>query len=556
MFNPKNKIFHPLETSGLDLPKQFTFPFYYTPHPLCLRAAQEVQEYLETQQDFDHNFGLIEGAKGLIIGKMFGVMLIKAPDGTVGYLVAFSGKLAEQNFIDGFVPPIFDTLNPSGFYKIGEEKLNKINAKIEVLETSKEYLEAKNLVSELSLKSAEEFRAFKANLKDLKRSRNEKRVQARLTLSKDELEVFEKALDKESISLHYQLKHLKSKWKERIAEAQEQLQTIVKRINFLKTKRKELSATLQRQLHQSYSFLNANGQRKDLLDIFETQPPAAAGECAAPKLIQFAYEHNLNPLALAEFWWGAAPKSQVRKHKQFYPACRSKCEPILGHMMLGLDVEKNPISQHNSKKVKLDIIYEDNFILVVNKPSEVLSVPGKTIQDSVLTSLKAYLPEVKGPILVHRLDMSTSGLLIAAKNEKTHKNLQKQFMNRTVHKRYVALLDGEIPLNEGLIDLPLRVDLDNRPTQLVCYDYGKQAQTKYEVVGIENGKTRIHFYPLTGRTHQLRVHAAHNLGLNTPILGDDLYGVKGERLHLHAEKISFEHPVKKKKVTFKVPSPF
>jgi tRNA pseudouridine32 synthase/23S rRNA pseudouridine746 synthase len=556
MFNPKNKIFHPLETSGLDLPKQFTFPFYYTPHPLCLRAAQEVQEYLETQQDFDHNFGLIEGAKGLIIGKMFGVMLIKALDGTVGYLVAFSGKLAEQNFIDGFVPPIFDTLNPSGFYKIGEEKLNKINAKIEVLETSKEYLEAKNLVSELSLKSAEEFRAFKANLKDLKRSRNEKRVQARLTLSKDELAVFEKALDKESISLHYQLKHLKSKWKERIAEAQEQLQTIVKRINFLKTKRKELSATLQRQLHQSYSFLNANGQRKDLLDIFETQPPAAAGECAAPKLIQFAYEHNLNPLALAEFWWGAAPKSQVRKHKQFYPACRSKCEPILGHMMLGLDVEKNPISQHNSKKVKLDIIYEDNFILVVNKPSEVLSVPGKTIQDSVLTSLKAYLPEVKGPILVHRLDMSTSGLLIAAKNEKTHKNLQKQFMNRTVHKRYVALLDGEIPLNEGLIDLPLRVDLDNRPTQLVCYDYEKQAQTKYEVVGIENGKTRIHFYPITGRTHQLRVHAAHQLGLNTPIVGDDLYGVKGERLHLHAEKISFEHPVKKKKVTFKVPSPF
>jgi tRNA pseudouridine32 synthase/23S rRNA pseudouridine746 synthase len=152
--------------------------------------------------------------------------------------------------------------------------------------------------------------------------------------------------------------------------------------------------------------------------------------------------------------------------------------------------------------------------------------------------------------------MSTSGLLIAAKNEKTHKNLQKQFMNRTVHKRYVALLDGEIPLNEGLIDLPLRVDLDNRPTQLVCYDYGKQAQTKYEVVGIENGKTRIHFYPITGRTHQLRVHAAHQLGLNTPIVGDDLYGVKGERLHLHAEKISFEHPVKKKKVTFKVPSPF
>ncbi|WP_370390916.1 pseudouridine synthase [uncultured Winogradskyella sp.] len=556
MFNPKNKIYHPLDTSGLELPKRFTFPFYYTPHPLCLRAAEEVQEYLETQEDFDHNFGLIEGAKGLIIGKMFGIMLIKAPDGKVGYLVAFSGKLAEQNFIDGFAPPIFDTLNPSGFYKKGEEKLNNINAEIEKLERSKEYLEAKHLVKHLKLKSEEEIKAFKANSKDLKRSRNEKRVQARLTLNKEQLEVFEKELDNQSISLHYKLKRLKLDWRERLADAQEQLQTIEKQINSFKTNRKELSAQLQRQLHQSYSFLNANGQRKDLLDIFETQPPAAAGECAAPKLFQFAYEHNLKPLAMAEFWWGAAPKSQVRKHKQFYPACRSKCEPILGHMMLGLDVEVNPISQHNSKKVKLDIIYEDNFLLVVNKPAEVLSVPGKTIQESVLTSLKAYLPEVKGPILVHRLDMSTSGLLVAAKNEKTHKNLQKQFMNRTVHKRYVALLDGEIPLTEGLIDLPLRVDLDNRPTQLVCYEYGKQAQTRYEVVGIENGKTRIHFYPITGRTHQLRVHAAHNLGLNTPILGDDLYGVKGERLHLHAEKISFEHPVKKKKVTFTVPSPF
>jgi tRNA pseudouridine32 synthase/23S rRNA pseudouridine746 synthase len=225
-------------------------------------------------------------------------------------------------------------------------------------------------------------------------------------------------------------------------------------------------------------------------------------------------------------------------------------------MMQGLNVEDNPIQHIVEHKAPLEIVYEDAYLLLVNKPHEFLSVPGKHIQESVLTRMRRYLPKAKGPLLVHRLDMSTSGLLLVAKNEKTHKNLQKQFMERTITKRYVALLDGTIKTSNGFVDLPLRVDLDNRPQQLVCYKHGKPAKTKYEVVGIENNKTRIHFYPITGRTHQLRVHAAHVNGLNTPIVGDDLYGTKGERLHLHAEMLSLTHPVTQEVLEVVCDAPF
>lgn len=557
MFKTDGSLFHKLEV-GIDdqLPKKFTFPFYYEPHPLCVAAAHEVQQYLKSQSDFKHNFGLVDGAEGLVIGKMFGVMIVKSKNGEIGYLAGFSGKLGEQNFHKGFVPPIFDTLSVSGFYKKGEERLNAMTVQIDALEASEAYRNSKLYLNDLKTQAEKEIKDYKQFLKTQKQLRNDKRFQARKSLKQDELEQFELNLDKESIALHYQLKHMKLKWKDRLEKAENQVSQFENKINQVKEERKRLSGKLQKQLHQSYSFLNANGEQRDLLDIFDVQPPAAAGECAAPKLFQFAYEQQLEPIAMAEFWWGASPKSQVRKHKQFYPACRSKCEPILGHMMKGLDVDENPILNQINYKVELDIIFEDNYLLVVNKPEEVLSVPGKTISDSILNSLKTYLPESKGPILVHRLDMSTSGILIAAKNEKTFKNLQKQFINRTVKKRYIALLDGELTHAKGKIDLPLRVDLDNRPCQLVCYEHGKSAQTEYELIGIEDGKSRVYFYPITGRTHQLRVHAAHQLGLNTPIVGDDLYGAKGKRLHLHAEQITLDHPVKKKKVTFKVPSPF
>ncbi|NNE32007.1 MAG: RluA family pseudouridine synthase, partial [Winogradskyella sp.] len=359
---------------------------------------------------------------------------------------------------------------------------------------------------------------------------------------------------------HFRLKDLKRDWEHKITEAKANLESYEHTINQLKFERKTLSAKLQKRLHANYQFLNFKGETKDLNTIFNAtdlpKPPAGSGECAAPKLFQFAYENKMTPIAMAEFWWGSSPKSEVRRHKQFYPSCRSKCEPILGHMMHGLNVEDNPIASAGTYAGELKIIYEDDYLLLVNKPEEFLSVPGKTIKDSVLTRMKTYLPDAKGPLLVHRLDMSTSGLLLVAKNEKTHKNLQKQFINRSIKKRYVALLDGELEAKEGVINLPLRVDLNNRPRQLVCYEHGKPAKTRFEVLGYEDNKTRIHFYPISGRTHQLRVHAAHHLGLNTPIVGDDLYGVVAKRLHLHAETLAFEHPVKKEWVSFSYEAPF
>ena len=249
-----------------------------------------------------------------------------------------------------------------------------------------------------------------------------------------------------------------------------------------------------------------------------------------------------------------AKKSE--KHGHFYPSCRSKCEPILGHMLQGLDVDENPMLKNSAYGQTIDIVYEDEFMAVINKPTEFLSVPGKNVRDCVFSRMRLRYPEADGPLIVHRLDMSTSGLMLIAKTKDVHKALQLQFIKRKIRKRYVALLDGLLPEKEGIIDLPLRVDLDNRPMQLVCYEHGKSARTIWKTVREEEGKTRIHFFPVTGRTHQLRMHAAHKNGLNTPIVGDDLYGIKSNRLHLHAEKITFIHPDSQEEMTFQVPAEF
>ena len=259
---------------------------------------------------------------------------------------------------------------------------------------------------------------------------------------------------------------------------------------------------------------------------------------------------------MAEFWWGQSPKSEVRKHQQFYPACTGKCEPILKHMLKDIPLEDNPFKTNPAEGKTLEIVYEDDNLAVVNKPAEFLSVPGKDITDSVWSRVKSLYPDASGPLIVHRLDMSTSGLLLIAKSATVYKNLQAQFIQRKVKKRYIALLDGILNDSKGVIDLPLRVDLDNRPNQMVCFEYGKPAQTEWEVIGQKNNQTLVHFYPITGRTHQLRVHAAHQLGLNTPIVGDDLYGTKANRLHLHAESITFSHPITKESITVTVAADF
>jgi tRNA pseudouridine32 synthase/23S rRNA pseudouridine746 synthase len=545
------------DVSGIDLPEKFTFPFYYEPHLLSEIAARELQDYLETQNDFEHNFGLDPKKKGLVIGKMFGVLVCQNREGALGYLWAFSGKLAESNHHTRFVPPVFDMLAHNSFFKQEEKVLNALNREIEALETSEEYKNALQRLEAVWLDAEKDLLKQRTLIKELKKVRDLKRREAEISLVFEDYKTLQKNLSEESKQESILLKNMTKYWNHQKAHASKEIEILKAEINALKEVRKQKSSVLQQQLFDSYSFLNQKGELKSIGEIFDNNPPAGAGECAAPKLLHYAFKHALKPIAMAEFWWGQSPKSEVRKHKHFYPACKSKCEPILmNHMLAGLELEANPFQENPARGKTIEVVYEDDVLLVINKPAEFLSVPGKIITDSVYTRVKEMFPEATGPLIVHRLDMSTSGLIVLAKNEETYVLLQRQFIQRTVKKRYVALLDGILKQPAGMIDLPLRVDLDDRPRQLVCNEYGKPAQTRWEVIEVKNRQTLVYFYPITGRTHQLRVHAAHASGLKTPIVGDDLYGKKADRLHLHAESLSFIHPVSKEEMTFTSAPPF
>jgi len=544
----------------IELPTQFNYPFYYTPHPLCKIAASELQIYLSNQKDWEHNFGIAADNSGMPIGKMFGVLIVKNSAKQLGYLAAFSGKLAGKNHHPFFVPPVFDTLDQDGFYKKGELILNKLNDEIKTLENQPEIKELNEKILNHSSETITTITTIKLNIKQNKKERAHKRQASTLLKDEEGIKNILQNLAQESINEQYHLKKYIQNRNIELLELQKKLDYYNNEINKLKEERKTKSATLQQQLHDSYSFLNALGDTKDLCSIFEStaqlKPPAGAGECAAPKLLHYAFKKQLHPIALCEFWWGESPKSEIRVHKEFYPACRGKCEPILGHMLKGLNVEENPMLTNPGINKEISIVYEDDDLLVINKPEEFLSVPGKNIEDSVYSRIKLKYPNATGPLIVHRLDMSTSGLMLIAKNKEVHKHLQYQFLKKTIKKRYEAILDGIITESNGTIELPLRVDLDNRPMQLVCYEHGKSAKTEWEIVSRKNGCTKVYFYPITGRTHQLRVHAAHQLGLNTPIVGDDLYGKKSDRLFLHAGRIEFRHPITKEILTIELPANF
>jgi tRNA pseudouridine32 synthase / 23S rRNA pseudouridine746 synthase len=544
----QNQFFQPFLTdiSGISLPEKFTFPFYYQPHPLSEIAVTALQNYLESQTNFDHNFGLDATQNGLVIGKMFGVLVCQNEKGELGYLWAFSGKLANENHHDYFVPTVFDMLVDNSFFRKEEALLNAYNRKIENLEISEDYLNELENFKKTKIQAVTELQNQKIRIKEQKLLRDEKRIQIEATLNEEELLEFNNQLAEESKKESILLKKMTKYWKLTLQTLEENGLVFSNELIQLKEERKAKSAALQQKLFTEYSFFNQYKEKKSLGEIFNNNPPAGAGECAAPKLLHYAFQHNLKPICMAEFWWGQSPNSEVRQHKQFYPSCKSKCEPILmGHMLQDLEMEENPFIMNHAEGKDIEIVYEDEVMLAINKPTEFLSVPGKTISDSVYARIKEKYPEATGPLIVHRLDMSTSGIMLIAKNEATAVQLQSQFINRTIKKRYVALLDGLLEKSHGYIDLPLRVDLDDRPRQLVCYEHGKPAQTKWKTIEVKNGKTKVHFHPITGRTHQLRVHASHNLGLNTPIVGDDLYGTKADRLHLHAEYIQFEHPITK-----------
>ena len=586
--------------SHLALPEKFTYPFHYTPHPLCVLAAEEVKEYIASRKEWQEE---------LASGKMFGVLIVQTDNGItnneenqIGYLAAFSGNLAGKNLHPYFVPPVYDLLQPEGFFKIEEEQISAINIRIRELENSSSYLGSKEKWKIETEQAKAVLNQAKAELKMAKEAR-EIRRQSSPELSEEE----QASLIRESQYQKAEYKRLEKEWKKRLEELETEVRHFDIEIERLKTERKERSAALQRKLFEQFRMLNAQGEVKDLYTIFEQTvqkvPPAGAGECALPKLLQYAYLHQLKPLAMAEFWWGDSPKNEIRHHGYYYPSCKGKCEPILQHMLQGLEVDENPLLNPVHEEEELEIVFEDEWLLVVNKPAGMLSVPGKAEdRDSVYHRLKKKYPEATGPMIVHRLDMATSGLLLVAKTKEVHQDLQAQFANRSIKKRYVAVLDGTIikteketkPIaekaillaketvstkktakaertgNTGRIELPLCLNPLDRPRQMVSSEHGKEAITEYQIISeseritsesentfnesnrIDESErsinesrkyTRIVFYPLTGRTHQLRVHAAHPEGLGCPILGDELYGKKADRLYLHAEYIEFRHPI-------------
>ena len=547
------------DISGIQVPDKFTFPFYYEPHPLAKVATKEIQEYLEKQTDFEHEFGIKSVKQKNAIGKMFGILVVKKIDNSLGYLAAFSGKLADKSLPDKFVPPIFNMRTEGSFYIQGEKKIEKIGAEIQLLKKDENYLSLKKSLKKLSKKIEEDLAAQRKKMKTSKLSRRLQKKEAKANLDAANFNILNKKLIQESYNDQFYYKELQEYYSYKIEESKALLADFENKIMGLMALRKKTSAILQNTLFEKYQFLNQFKEQKGLLAIFNnpsSRPPAGAGDCSAPKLLQYAFQHHLIPIALAEFWWGISPNSEIRKHKNFYPSCLSRCKPILNHMLKGIDMEENLLLKNLTKKEELSVIYEDDDLIIVNKPPEFLSVPGKEIKDSVYTRIKQKYPEATGPLIVHRLDMSTSGIIVLTKTKEANKILQGQFIKRTVKKRYVALLSGKLSKKQGVIKLPLRLDLDDRPRQLVDFMNGKKAETNWVFINQNNNQTRVHFYPITGRTHQLRVHAAHKEGLNTPIKGDDLYGNKQDRLYLHAEFIEFVHPSSKKEISFTVPADF
>ncbi len=567
--NAHEQCFTPFKTEvvGYELPQRFTFPFYYQPHPLCLVAVKELQQHLSEQKQWQHNFG-IKGDEyndsAAAIGKMFGVLLVQAPDGQLGYLSAFSGKIADQNILPKFVPPVFDMLVKDSFFLTQQKQINILNDKLECLISAPKLKILTDALTQEKHSAEQALARQREHVVSGRKRRKAQRAEGRLSLSDNEFLALQAQLSIESVYQKNELLHIKQQWQDRINNAERALQVLTDEIASLKTQRKQLSNALQQQLFAQYRFLNVKGEEKDLSELFQHTinpiPPAGSGECAAPKLLQYAFKFGMKPLAMAEFWWGSSPKSEIRQHQNFYPACQGKCKPILTHMLDGLKVDENPLLCNPAAGKELEIVYQDDVMVVVNKPAEFLSVPGKTIADSVYTRIKEQFPQATGSLIVHRLDMSTSGLMVLGLTPRAHKSLQKQFIERSVKKHYVAMLSGHLTNQEGLITLPLRGDLNDRPRQLVCEQFGKAAETRWQVLELvetKQGKfTKVNLFPKTGRTHQLRVHCAHILGLNNPIVGDDLYGQQAERLHLHAKRLEIAHPITKQMMVFQVDENF
>lgn len=531
-------IFSPAELDGVELPSQFTYPFYYEPHPLCVLAARHLRSYLDTRREW---------ADELSQGKMMGVLVVQKGD-DVGFLAAYSGNLAHGNNHEYFVPAVYDLLSLDGFFPPEEAEISEINHKIKAEENSAHRQSLITQLTESSTNAKNEIDAYRELMRQSKSNRDKLRHEG----------ADEAALIAESQFQKAELRRIRMRWQQKIDNLRSQFAQSDKKILEWKSERKQRSKALQQRIFRHFVMLNARGESCDLCDIFATTPqglpPAGAGECAAPKLLQYAYQNGLFPLAMAEFWVGQSPKDEIRHDGHFYPSCKAKCEPILGWMLQGLDVESNPL-ENQPLSTSIEVLYNDEWFVAVNKPHGVLSVPGKLPIESMQEKVQQMFP-LDEILAVHRLDMATSGVLVFAKNKAAHMRLQAMFELRDVKKQYVAILNGMVEHDKGLIELPLILNTNDRPRQMVSHSHGKSAITRYEVTERMETTTRVLFYPETGRTHQLRVHSSHPQGLNAPIVGDTLYGTHSGRLYLHAQSVEFLHPFTHKQITIISPSPF
>ena len=631
-------MLHALSTS-IPSPRQFTYPFCYDVDPLAEAASLELQRYIA---DAD----LMSTEKGC--GKMFGVLVVEYEDesGALqrGFLAAYSGLLGGRNDWPYFVPPVFDAQQPDGHFKRTEREISAINREIAAIEHDAEYLQSVEQHEQTKKCLQAEVDAFKAEV-DAAKARRDARRKSGEPLSEEE----QAEMIHESQFMKAELRRRRKAMEQAESTLNTQHSTFLKS---LQRKRKQMSDELQRWLFAAYRMLNAKGEERDLIDIFReythAMPPAGAGDCCAPKLLQYAYQHRLRPVCMAEFWWGESPASEIRHHLHYYPACRSKCLPILTHMLKGLNVAPNPLAKKRHT-AEPRVLYADEYIMVVDKPAGMLSVPGKA-DDSASVSVEEYFANLQLPTnsqltteqftigeadnscsgkrlyepsakfkiqnskfligeannsklktqnskflkAAHRLDMDTSGLLVLARTEQAYVELQRQFASRETVKRYEAVLSG-VPrqvsqhstLRSGVqeptiqnsklktqnsspqpsgcveaISLPLIADINDRPRQRVDMEHGKPACTLYNIIEVRTAdadkrRTLVHLYPKTGRTHQLRVHCAHPLGLACPILGDPLYGIeRADRMYLHAAELTFRHPVTGEPMHFLSPSGF
>ncbi|MEH2405187.1 RluA family pseudouridine synthase [Nostoc sp.] len=488
-------------------------------------------------------------------GKMYGILLVELPNGEQRVLKAFSGLLNGCSVVEDWVPPI------PGRDEVALEEartlaqLDAIKQEILTLKQLSERQQYQTLFNEFE----QQLQAMSDRHRHCKHQRQEKRQQICDPLTLEQL-------DEESRQQGIERRQLKRQQNEVLQPLQQLIAGADARISELKQQRKALSRQLQAQMHATYSLTNFSGRSRSLQELMPGGFPTGTGDCCAPKLLHYAATHNLKPLAMAEFWWGASSVNQDKIQGEFYGACAERCQPLMGFLLSGLKPISIPnrdvytISPLSPTKAEIPIIYEDEWLIAVNKPAGLLSVPGRyrDRQDSVLSRLRHLLPDGITLASVHRLDQETSGILLLARDRQTHRQLSQQFQQRQVHKVYEALLSGTVTVEQGTIDLPLWGDPENRPDQKVDWQYGKPSLTHFQVMATEGDYTRVEFTPLTGRTHQLRVHAADVRGLGVTILGDRLYGCCAvtSRLHLHARELRFEHPQLEKSLHLQVNTPF